>query len=182
MGIIREKSVLPMPGFVSYNKSPSGLLFHDCLLDNSTSLNSCLLWRISKEKRLELEQLVPLPICFDVIFIPFLLFSFLFFFSFFFCIQNIPRSITEFLSTCILTQCEPNAKNEIYKWLRESAEASHQHIIVRNELALLRMIFDKFPTASHVVIWEPWPAVDLNFMRQRPWLRTLRLALKITER
>ena len=135
MGIIREKSVLPMPGFVSYNKSPSGLLFHDCLLDNSTSLNSCLLWRISKEKRLEIEHLVPLPICFDVIFIHFLLFSF---FSFFFLflrlkrIQNIPRSITEFLSTCILSQCKPNARNETYKWLRESAEASHQHMIVWN--------------------------------------------------
>ena len=130
MGIIREKSVLPMPGFVSYNKSPSGLLFHDCLLDNSTSLNSCLLWRIYKEKRLELEQLVPLPICFDVIFIPFLIFSFLFFFFLFLQlkrIQNIPRSITEFLTTCILSQCKPNAKNKIYKWLRESAEASHQH-------------------------------------------------------
>ena len=37
-------------------------------LVTSTLLNSCKLWRISKEERLRLEQLVPLPICFDAIF------------------------------------------------------------------------------------------------------------------
>ena len=81
--------------------------------------DSCKLWRIT------------LPICFDVTFIPFLLFSF---FSFLQLkrIQNISRSITEFLSTCILSQCKPNARNMIYKCLQESVEASHQYVIVRN--------------------------------------------------
>ena len=36
-------------------------------LVTSTLLNSCRLWRISKEERLKLEQLVPLRICFNVI-------------------------------------------------------------------------------------------------------------------
>ena len=81
--------------------------------------DSCKLWRIT------------LPICFDVTFIPFLLFSF---FSFLQLkrIQNISRSITEFLSTCILSQCKPNARNMIYKCLQESVKASHQYVIVRN--------------------------------------------------
>ena len=38
-------------------------------------------------------------------------------------------------------------------------------------------IFSKFPTAGHLVIWEPWPAVDLlQFLIkcQHPRLRTLR--------
>ena len=48
-------------------------------LVTSTLLNSCKLWRISKEDRLKLDQLVPLPICFDVILI--LFFSFFPFFA-----------------------------------------------------------------------------------------------------
>ena len=118
-------------------------------LVTSTLLNSCRLWRISKEERLKLEQLVPLPICFNVNFeyesdlrsnkqylsssekkactgfesmtsaIPVQ------------CSINISRSITEFLRACILSQ-KPNARNEIYKCLWESAEASYQHIVVRN--------------------------------------------------
>ena len=39
-----------------------------------------------------------------------------------------------------------------------------------------------FSTAIHLLIWELWPAVDLNFMCQHPWLHTLRPALSITER
>ena len=50
--------------------------------------------------------------------------------------------------------------------------------MARNIWAIsISKIFSKCPTAGHLVIWEPWPAVDLlQFLIkcQHPWLRTLR--------
>ena len=50
--------------------------------------------------------------------------------------------------------------------------------MARNIWAIsISKIFSKFPTAGRLVIWEPWPAVDLlQFLIkcQHPWLRTLR--------
>ena len=56
--------------------------------------------------------------------------------------QNIPHSITEFLSEIILSQ--PNARYEICKSFRDRLEVPHQHIIVWNVWVV--------STASHLII------------------------------
>ena len=113
------------------------------------------------------------------------LFLFLFFFFFFHFflqlkrIQYIPCDITDFLNVCV-SQRQPNAGFEIYRFLEDRYwKFPHQHIMARNVRVIsISKIFSKFPTAGPLVIWEPWPAVDLlQFVIkcQHPWLRTLRL-------
>ena len=69
----REKQVPAAPKSLKANVDKPPLKYKAVWRENVATefrekLNSCRLWRISKEERLKLEQLVPLPICFNVIF------------------------------------------------------------------------------------------------------------------